>query len=210
MQKPKFLAYELRKIIFPDCKTLLDVGCGENSVVQFFKPDLQKTIGVDLFAKSIEKAKIKGIHDTYIKANVLDIDKYFKPGSFDCVLSVDVIEHLRKKQALELIKKMECIAKKCLVIQTTNGYLKQGPEWGNPYQVHKCGFSSQEFREMGYKVVGMDGPKFLRGGCAIIKFRPKIIFSILANVLDPIYRFFPEVSFNLLAHKKKDGFKYSN
>lgn len=205
MQKPKFLAYELRKIIFPGCKTLLDVGCGENSVVQFLKSNLQKTVGVDLFAKSIEKAKIKGIHDTYIKANVLDIDKYFKPGSFDCVLSVDVIEHLEKKQALELIKKMERIAKKCLVIQTTNGYLKQGPEWGNPYQVHKCGFTANEFRKIGYNVKGMDGPKFLRGGCAKIKYKPRFLLAVLANILDPIYRYFPESSFNLLAYAKRSN-----
>mgnify|MGYP001585621594 CR=1 FL=1 len=197
MQKPKFLAYELRKIIFPGCKTLLDVGCGENSVVQFFKPNLQKTVGVDIFAKSI------GIHDTYIKANALDIDKYFKPRSFDCVISIDVIEHLEKNQALELIKKMERIAKKCLVIQTPNGFLRQGPEGGNPYQVHKCGFTADEFRKMGYKVKGMDGPKFLRGECAKIRYKPEILFSVLANILDPVYRYFPEASFNLLAYVKR-------
>ena len=195
-KKPKFLASELQRIIFPGCRTLLDVGCGNNSVVQFFNKKLESSVGMDLFAKSI------GIHDTYIKANALDIDKYFKPKSFDCVLSIDVVEHLEKKQALELIKKMERIAKKCLVIQTTNGYLKQGPEGGNPYQVHKCGFTTDEFRKMGYKVMGMDGPKFLRGECARIKFKPKILFSILANILDPVYRFFPEASFNLLAYVK--------
>ncbi|MDO8515116.1 MAG: class I SAM-dependent methyltransferase [bacterium] len=203
MQKPKFLANELRRIIFPDCKTLLDVGCGDNSVVQFFNQKLKKSVGIDLFEKSIEKAKSKGIHNTYIKDNVLNIDKYFKPGSFDCVISIDVIEHLEKKLALELIKKMQVVAKKYVVIQTTNGYLKQGPEGNNPYQIHRCGFTAGELRKMGYKVMGMDGPKFLRSECAKIKFKPKILFSILANILDPIYRFFPEASFNLLAYDKR-------
>ena len=200
-RKPRFLAYQIKKLIVPGCQTLLDVGCGENSVVQFFNNNLEKSVGVDLFEKSIKKAKHRGIHNLYIKGNVLDINKFFKPGSFDCVISIDVIEHLEKNQALELIKKMERIAKKSVVIQTTNGYLKQGPEGGNEYQIHKCGFTASEFRKLGYKVVGMDGPRFLRGECAKIIFKPKILFSIMANLLDLVYRFFPEASFNLLAYK---------
>lgn len=200
-KKPKYLARELNNIIFPECQTLLDVGCGNNSVVQFFNRKLKKSVGVDLFEKSIEQAKAKGIHNTYIKSDVLDIDKAFGFKSFDCVLSIDVIEHLEKDEAKSLINKIENIAKKCVVLQTTNGYLPQGAEGGNLYQIHKCGFTSDELKKLGYKVLGMDGPKKLRGKCAEITWKPKIIFSILVNILDPLYRFLPNKSFNLLAYK---------
>lgn len=200
--KPKFLANELQKIIFPECRTLLDVGCGDNSVVQFFNQKLEKTVGIDLFKETVRRSKEKGIHNEYIKGDVLDIDKFFKPKSFDCVITIDVIEHLDKKEAIKVINKMEKIARKHVVIQTTNGYLKQDMVEGNIYQIHKCGFEVDEFRKLGYKVVGMDGPKFLRAECAEIKWQPKILFSVLANILDPLYRYFPKKCFNLLASKK--------
>lgn len=201
-KKPRFLAFELQRIIFPESQTLLDVGCGGNSIVQLFNKRLKESVGIDLFENSIKMAKEKGIHDSYTKCNVLDIDKYFKPKSFDCVLSVDVIEHLEKNKAIELIRKMEDISKKYIVIQTPNGYLYQGAEGGNPYQTHKCGFTYDELKKFDYNIIGMDGPKFLRGKCAEIRWKPKILFSILSNILDPFYRFFPKRSFNLLAYKK--------
>ncbi len=200
--KPRFLANQLQKIIISDCETLLDVGCGNNSVVQFFIKKLEKTVGMDVFEEALKKSKEKSIHNEYIKGDVLDIDKFFKPKSFDCVISIDVVEHLDKRNALSAIKKMEKIARKHVIIQTTNGYLKQDIVEGNIYQIHRCGFEVDELRKLEYEVVGMDGPKFLRAGCAEIKWRPKILFSVLANILDPIYRYFPKKCFNLLAYKK--------
>lgn len=201
-KKPNYLSIKIKKIIFPDCKTLLDVGCGDNSIVQFFKNKLKKSTGIDIYKASVKKSIQKSIHQKYIIGDILNLNKYFKNKSFDCVLCIDVLEHLKKNEALNLIKKMENIAKKVVVIQTTNGFVKQGVFKGNKYQIHQCSFESGELKKMGYKVIGMDGPKVFRGEFASIKYHPKILLAIIINLITPIFFFFPKHSFNLLAYKK--------
>src|SRR3990170_2553627 len=93
-----------------DCKSVLDIGCGDDSPIKFFSRRFYSE-GVDIFLPSINKSKKETIHNKYHKMNILAIDKKFKPNSFDCVLALDVIEHLDKKGGLKLIKKMERIAK---------------------------------------------------------------------------------------------------
>jgi len=201
--RPDFLRRELEKIILPDCRTLLDVGCGENSVVRNFKNKNIRKIGLDIFPEAIEKSKKRNIHDEYICGNALEIDKLFESKSIDCVMALDLVEHLEKEEAAELIRKMEKIAKRAVVIQTPNGFFPQGEYEDNRHQVHKCGFSSEELKKMGFKVVGMDGPKFFRKKSFDAN-QPNVLYSIVANILDPVYRFFPEKSFNLLAYKYLD------
>lgn len=199
--KPKHLSNIIQKIIFPKCETLLDVGCGDNSVVQFFNNKLIKSIGVDIYSPALKKSKTKKIHNEYRHTNVLNISHIFPARSFDCVLSIDVLEHLKKNDAVSLLKKMELIAKKFVIIKTTNGYIYQGKTNGNVYQIHKCGFATTELKKMGYSVLGMDGPKILRGEFAKIKYHPSILFIIIANLLDPLFRILPSYSYNLLAYK---------
>ena len=89
---------ELEKAI-GKCKTLLDVGCGNDSPIKSFSKKFY-SVGVDIFKPSIEKSKNLKIHNKYYKINVLDIGKKFKPNSFDCVLASDLIEHLSKEDGI--------------------------------------------------------------------------------------------------------------
>ncbi len=201
--RPNFLCKEIEKLIFPQCQTLLDVGCGENSVVKFLNKKL-KTIGVDLFKKALSRSMQQKIHNGYKRIDVLDIDKYFKKKSFDCVLAIDVVEHLKKNRALLLIKKMEKLAKKIVIIRTTNGFVKQEAVDRNPFQLHLSGFKTKDLEKMDYKLLGMDGPKFLRVNEKGVYLRKNFITSVLANLLDPLIRSFPQMSFNILAYKILD------
>ncbi len=62
----------------------------------------------------------------------------------DAVICIDVLEHLTKKEGLEFIKKMEKWAKKKIII-FTNGYVPQDVD-KNPLQIHKSGWSYNEFK----------------------------------------------------------------
>lgn len=200
--RPEYQAIELEKLIVPRCKSVLDVGCGQNSNLSFFKNKITYSVGIDIHKGDLEKSKKRKIHSKYILDDALNIDKHFKPGSFDCVMAIGLIEHMEKRKALLLIKKMETIAKKIVIIGTPNGFLHQDEYGGNPYQVHKSGFRPKDFFEKGYGVIGMDGPKFLRDENASLKFKPVIFFAVLANILDPLLRLFPQWTLNLIAYKK--------
>jgi ubiquinone/menaquinone biosynthesis C-methylase UbiE len=190
------------ELAIKNCESVLDVGCGKDSPIQFFSKKIY-SVGVDIFNPSLDKSKKSKIHNKYVKMDVLNIGKRFEDKSFDCVLASDLIEHLEKKDGLKLIKQMEKIAKKKVIIFTPNGFLKQGEYDKNPWQVHKSGWSAKEMKKMGYKIIGIRGWKKLRGEYASIKYKPELFWKIISEITQIYTKRFPEHAFQILCVKNK-------
>ena len=190
---------ELEKAV-GNCKTLLDIGCGENSPVRQFSKKLY-CIGVDTFEPSIRKSKAEGIHDRYYKMNILKIGERFRLNSFDCVLASDLIEHLTKTEGLKLLGMMEKIASAKVIVFTPNGFLPQHGYDNNPFQLHKSGWTVGEMKKLGYRVIGINGWKPLRGEQASIKLRPKLFWQIISDLTQLLTRNRPEKAFQILCVK---------
>ena len=188
------------KINIVDCKSVLDVGCGSDSPLGKIKLSLYKE-GVDIFEPAILESKKKGLHNKYKIIDILDIDKVYPEKSFDAVVAFEVIEHLEKQKAIELIKKMESIAKKRVLISTPNGFLPQEILKNNPYEVHKSGWYESELKSMGYKCYGIRGLKFIRGKGSKIKYKPWIFWGIVATISELLVFFYPKTSFGIFAVK---------
>ena len=193
---------EVERAIRPESiHSLLDIGCGSDSPIQFFKHRPALTVGVDGFQPSIEKSKKKNIHDQYECIHLMDIDTVFSPKSFDCVLSIDVIEHFEKRQGVELLKKMEDVASKSVVLVTPNGFLPQEAHSGNAYQKHLSGWNVEEMQRNGYEVYGLNGWKPLLGEYAQPKLKPARLWRMLSRLSQPFVFNHPEKAFHLLCIK---------
>jgi hypothetical protein len=57
---------------------------------------------------------------------------------------------------------MENVAKKKIIIFTPNGFLRQDEYDGDKLQIHKSGWTVDEFKKLGYEVKGINGWKPLR------------------------------------------------
>jgi SAM-dependent methyltransferase len=152
------------------CGLTLDVGCGGYSHLSRFRPQIT-TVGLDVFPEAIEKSKTNGSHDHYILGDILtepaeQLLSNVGGRKFDLVLLYDVIEHLPKGRGYELLEKCEQLTSKYVLLQTPNGFLEQGPEFGNEHQRHLSGWFSEDFEGLGYKVYGARGTKYLRGYAA--------------------------------------------
>lgn len=189
------LARELKGI-----ESVLDVGCGSNSPLSQVKKKFY-SLGVDIFKPSLEKSKKAKIHDDYKVGNVLKIDTYFEPKSFDAVIALDVIEHFPKSDGRQLIQIMEKIAKKKVIIFTPFGFTQQHPYEENPFQVHKSGWYIKDFQKRGYKIYGMRGFRFIRGEYATIKYKPWFFWGVVAWFSQFLVFFFPQIAYQLLAVK---------
>jgi SAM-dependent methyltransferase len=203
--------YKIYKKIFPDyqmnldkltkdCKSLLDIGCGDNSPIHTFSNRMY-CVGIDIFEPSLEKSKKKKIHNEYYKIDYAQAEKIFEKNSFDCVLASDFIEHLEKEEGYKLLRIMEKLAKKKVIIFTPKGFLPTGEYEGNPWQVHKSGWDVEEMEKRGYKVYGINGLKSLREGLAKIRFKPRFFWLIISNISQYYTKYHPKKAFHLLCIK---------
>ncbi len=202
VSKGDWIYYSTLAQYVSNVKSVLDVGCGSNSPIAKVKKHFY-SVGVDMFQPSIEKSKKAGIHDAYKQGNVLAIDRMFGKKKFDAVIALDLIEHLEKKQGYDLIKKMGTLAKKKIIIMTPNGFYKQDPYEGNTYQIHRSGWTVDDFIKLGFTVRGIRGMKWLRGEYATLKWRPWIFWGIVSVLSEPFVYFFPRLAYQLFAVKNK-------
>ena len=151
---------EIKKIIKKNEQIkILDVGSSNISRFQKFDYKNKKIVSFDI---NIEK-KYNFKNQKLVLGNAKNINKYFKPNSFDVVCAIDLIEHLKKKEANKLIKNLKQISKTKLIIFTPNGFLPQKPTKINPYMKHLSGYTHEELEKQGFKTSGLLGLKIFRG-----------------------------------------------
>lgn len=197
---PPFRSLLAREVV-GSCDTLLDLGCGRQSPVKEFSGSLSRVVGVDRHVPYLEESLAAGIHHEYRQADVLEIGGVFEPKSFDCVVALDLIEHLPKEEGLRLIPLMERIARKKVIIFTPNGFLEQRAYDDNALQEHLSGWSPAEMRALGYRVIGVNGWRPLRGERGVIRWRPEWLWRNVAFASQAVTVSRPESAFQILCVK---------
>lgn len=195
------LYYRVLERELADCKTVLDVGCGSNSPLRKIKKTFWSE-GIDIYRPAIVESKKNGMHDSYKVADARKLRKLYEPKSFDAIVALDIIEHLKKEEGERLLSEMEEIAKKKIILLTPNGFYKHDSGNANPYQIHKSGWIGEELKKWGYKVYGLRGLKWLRGKYAEIKYKPWLFWGFLSFLSERIFYWFPSFSFELFAVKQ--------
>jgi SAM-dependent methyltransferase len=190
------------------CKTVLDVGCGNNSPLRFLNKKY-RIVGVDNYQKALDESRQKAIHDKYYKLDIKKLSNKFKKNSFDAVVALDVIEHLKKNEGYKLLKDMENAARKKVILVTPNGFVPQYNK-DNNLQEHLSGWKVCDFTNRGYYVEGIYGTKFcnvFRTEEAELRWKPRffwrLIWGILVEITHHLYtKNNPQYSIGLLAVKK--------
>lgn len=182
-------------------QTLLDVGCGANSPIQRFSKKIPHCVGLDGFLPSIEKSKAKKIHHEYIHGELFESLEKIPSKSYDIVIAMDVIEHFEKADGWRLWSELERISKKRTVVFTPNGFLPQGEYDENPHQLHRSGWTTQEFIDRGYSVCGVNGLKFLKGEFGAPRIKPRWLGNLISDHTQFFTHSRPELAFQILGHK---------
>ena len=154
-----------------------------------------------IYQPYLEESKITGIHNDYILSDIKDILLKVDKKSFDAVVSLDLIEHLTKKDGLGLISTMQYVAKKKVIIYTPNGFLRQEEYDNNPWQRHISGWTVDDMEKLGFKVTGMGGLRFLRGERGLIRFKPSRLWNITSTLSQRLVKNRPRNAFSILCIK---------
>lgn len=192
-------------------KNILDIGCGDGQTGATINCDgIYCLTGVDIYEPDIARINKSRFYSRGIVADLTKLSpSTFSHERYDAVISSQVVEHLEKKEALMLISNIEKIPAKLIIIATTNGFIPFQPLDGepdpNPYQIHKCGWSVEEFESMGYTVVGQAMNAFWTPPHGVLhRVRSpllKQIFIVVAYLLSPLAYIFPRQATYLIAYK---------
>ena len=191
----------LQNTIVGNCSTLLDIGCGACSPLREVASQMEYSVGVDAFGPALEASRENKVHSEHVLMEVSELSQRFEADSFDCVAATDLIEHLSKEDGLKLLADMERIACRKVVIFTPNGFLPQQAYDGNDYQVHLSGWSVSEMRERGYRVIGMNGWKPLRGERALLRWWPRLFWEPISFLTQSLVTNRTERAFQILCVK---------
>jgi len=193
-----------------EIRTAVDIGCGTSSHLTRFRPRLV-TVGVDAFEGAVEASRAAGAHDHYRVIDMLhdEVEPVLEPfgGELcDLVTLYGVVEHFTKAEGLKLLERCERLTSKYILVETPNGFVAQGPEYGNERQRHLSGWFAHDFEGLGYSVYGTTGTKLLRGYNADLKstLRGAMTLDVLLSYALRIERR-PQHAFNLLAIKDVRG-----
>ena len=182
------------------CENVLDVGCGSSTILrQMGTPNLT---GIDGYLPEIETARRLKTHDHLVHGDVCNLLAHFQPKQFDACVALDLIEHLQKPEGLQLLQNMETIARKKVLIFTPSGFLPQGHTDAGDLQSHWSGWEPDEMRAAGYEVIGLLGPKSMRGEYHALKHRPRFAAGLISMLAHFIWtRWHPEKAAAILCVK---------
>lgn len=199
------LGFRLDQEIEPNWK-VLDVGCGKRCAL---KPTAKNfwTVGIDHYFPYIQFCRASGAYDAFSLGDARHLP--FKSNAFDCLVAIEVLEHMNRKDAFLMLKELERVAAKKIILTTPNGFLPTyaGPD-DNPEEAHLSGWKVEELNDLGFDIYGISGLKIfwtIRRGRAVFRFIPDR-FRFLQKIIMDISGFFvhkrPKRAFQLLLIKK--------
>ncbi len=177
-------------------KTVLDVGCGRGlngSIIRATRDWSGATIiGMDINKDSLSFCRYFNIYDKLIEASLPKLP--FKDKSIDFLICTEVIEHLKKKDGLMLLREIDRVCRGRAVVSTPNLFFETMD--GTLEDEHKSSWGAQDFTKFKYKVYGLGlrtplllGDRFLR------------IKQALYYFFTPLTYFVPHISGGLLCVK---------
>lgn len=199
--------WHIQRMLGDDIKTILDLGCGKGEFGNIFNKNNRFEItGVDIFKSYLDQCRKKGKYKRLIKSDLRKIK--FRNKSFDAVVCLQTIEHLNKKDGESLIKKIEKIAKKLIIITTPVGDCGQESYDDNKYQKHLSSWYPKDFTKESFNVLGVS-LKAAYGSHSHASEKitsSKIIPYFISFLLNPLVSQFPSIAAQLVAYKRNNNY----
>ncbi len=184
---------------------LLDVGCSDgvgSPAAALARRFGHRIVGLDIFLPVLETAARNRTYDHVVSGDGRNLP--FENGSFDVVVSLEVLEHLPKEEGVRLLHELERVSRWLVMISCPVGTWEQDVREGNPYQMHQYVWGLEEIEAMQFNQVRGVGFRAFSGdtwtGLVNSPLRPVLrLFGTMATVVS--YRC-PRLASNVFAWKE--------
>lgn len=123
---------------------MLDIGCGQGTYAKMF-PDARWT-GVEVWEPYIGQFRLNDFYEQIIVADARSAS-FASLGRFDVAMLGDVLEHMEKEEARDLLERVKAIAD-TVIVSIPIGYYPQEAYNGNPHEKHITdNWTDADFRE---------------------------------------------------------------
>ena len=134
-----------------DC--LVDLGAGLFNMTEHSRA--KRTIGVEVFEEYISNTT-HGENIEKVCGDILDVEDFELP-EYDIAMMIDVIEHIEKPAAIELLGKLKRMdhVEKIIIFTPDGNYEQDFDDWGygnDKYQTHRSAWSASDFENLGFTV----------------------------------------------------------
>jgi predicted TPR repeat methyltransferase len=134
-------------------RTILDVGCGEGKWGKLLKNKVSTIDGVEAWAPYIQKYNL---HQYYNNLFNLDIRFFEFNHNYDIVILGDVLEHLQRNEAIEVLNKLKLNTNTIYLTLPITICIQDGNIIGNPYETHHYQWSDKEVRyDLGFTLLNV-------------------------------------------------------
>ncbi|MCI4318998.1 MAG: class I SAM-dependent methyltransferase [Thermoplasmata archaeon] len=186
-------------------RAILEVGSGYPARTwhRHLSPEqLDRGVGLDVFRPYLEARATESMRwRRPVQGSGLHLP--FRDRSFDAVLALDVIEHLPKEDGYRLLREMERVARRKVIVFTPNGFLPQAGD-DNPHQEHLSGWTVSDLERQGYRVGGVRGWRPLRTARNRLVVAPAPLGFALSVLSSPIAWVRPSAAFQILGVRSLD------
>ncbi len=195
----------IKSSIDQTANTILDVAGGDNSLLYSLKKSNSQKYFVngDGFLPYLKFSKNNRYYDECVLCDINHLP--FKEKTFDVTICLHAIEHLEKSAGWGLIRELENIARKQVILATPVGFQELHSYDGNPYQIHRSGWTPAELEKKGFKIKGSCGFRRLRGERArpILGSNPILkAVNYLATLLSQLISYFvPDLAWEMVCFK---------
>jgi hypothetical protein len=136
-----------------DCRSVLDVGTGLMRSLDGLPCAIK--IGLDAHRPYLTHREVSDA--VPVNASALEVERLFVPGAVDLVILIDVLEHFSADDALEVLRQVEAVAARRVVLFTPRGHFPQEGHdsfdlGGEELQRHRSTWEPDDLVKIGYRV----------------------------------------------------------
>lgn len=140
------------------CVSVLDVGTGLMHSLEDLPCPVK--IGLEAHRPYLEHRRIP--EAVPVNASALELEAIFVPCAVDLVTMIDVLEHFEPADAHGVLRQVESIARRRVLLFTPRGdFPQQGHDafglGGEELQRHRSQWEPEDLTERGYRVVVLEG-----------------------------------------------------